>query len=307
MATGWSMAAAIPGSWPDAPCAAAAPRPRRPPSAAGASAVRRAMLPSMIDAELIGESPAIAALRNQVSRLVGRRSGAGRPPPILLQGETGTGKGMLARIMHGASSRGGARFVDVNCAAIPDNLLEAELFGVERGAFTGADRSRPGLFQAAHRGTLFLDEIALVSVSIQAKLLKALEERTVRRLGSARDESVDAWILAATNEDLDEAVGAGRFRRDLYHRLAVVTLPLPPLRERGADVIRLAEHFLARACADYGLAPRTLADDARAALRAYSWPGNVRELANVIERVSLMSSESTVTAAMLELSPTRLG
>src|SRR5262249_51192633 len=156
------------------------------------------------------------------------------------------------------SLRRGGPFVDLNCAAIPDNLLESELFGVERGAYTGADRSRPGLFQAAHRGTLFLDEIGLIPSAVPGKLLQAPPERGLRRVGSTRSEPVDAWILAATNEDLEAAIEAGRFRRDLYHRLAVVTLRLPPLRERGADVIRLAEHFLARSCADYELPSKSL-------------------------------------------------
>jgi DNA-binding NtrC family response regulator/predicted ATPase len=251
--------------------------------------------------ELIGDSPGIAAVREQVDRLVGRRGAGQRLPPLLLTGETGTGKGLLARALHGASSRRSASFVDVNCGALPENLLEAELFGVERGAYTGADRSRAGLFQAAHHGTLFLDEIALLPVTLQGKLLKVLEERMVRRVGSTRTEAVDAWILAATNEDLDEAMRTGRFRRDLYHRLAVLTVRLPALRERGSDVLRLAEHFLARTCVDYGLSRKTLADDARRALQAHSWPGNVRELANTMERVALLSEAPVVTRAMLEL------
>ncbi|HEX9190147.1 MAG TPA: sigma 54-interacting transcriptional regulator, partial [Vicinamibacteria bacterium] len=222
-------------------------------------------------------------------------------PHLLIVGETGTGKGLLARALHDASPRQSGPFVDINCAAIPENLIEAELFGVERGAYTGADRSRRGLFQAAHKGTLFLDEIALAPASVQGKLLRALEERTVRPLGSTRAEAVDTWILAATNEDLREAIAAGRFRRDLYHRLAVLTLRLPPLRERGADMIRLAEHFLARACTDYGLPPKRLAEDARAAIVAHDWPGNVRELANVIERVALLSQASVGTGTMLQL------
>lgn len=253
--------------------------------------------------ELIGDSPGIAQLREQASRLLGRSAAGGRLPPTLIVGETGTGKGLLARALHAASARRKAAFVDVNCASIPENLLEAELFGVERGAFTGADRARPGLFQAAHRGTLFLDEIALLSTALQSKLLKALEDGAVRRVGSTRLDPVDAWLLAATNERLDEAMRAGRFRSDLYHRLSVITFRLPPLRERGEDVLRLADHFLAKACAEYGLAPRTLTDDARAALRAHPWPGNVRELANVIERVVLLSEDVVVTRDMLELAP----
>src|SRR5262245_56841715 len=220
---------------------------------------------------------------------------------VLLRGETGTGKGLVARTLHRAGPRAGAPFVDVNCAAIPDTLLEAELFGYERGAFTDARQAKPGLFQLAHRGTLFLDEIGMLPPALQAKLLKVLEDGAVRRLGGTRAEPVDVWIVSATNEDLAEALRARRFREDLYHRLAVLSLELPPLRERGSDVLLLADRFLARACADYGLPPKTLARDARAALEAYAWPGYVRELGNVVERVALLADEPVVTAAMLAL------
>jgi predicted ATPase len=180
-------------------------------------------------------------------------------------------------------------------------MLEAELFGFERGAFTDARQAKPGLFQAAHRGTIFLDEIGLMSPALQAKLLKVLEEKAVRRLGSTRTEPVDVWAISATNEDLADAIRQRRFREDLYHRLAVFTLTLPPLRTRGNDVVLLAEHFLARACADYGLSPIRLAADARAALAAYPWPGNVRELGNVIERAALLADASTLEASDLAL------
>jgi len=252
-------------------------------------------------AELIGESPGIAAVRETIRRLVQRQSDARRLPPVLIQGETGTGKGLVARLIHGAGPRADGPFVDVNCAAIPDTLLEAELFGFERGAFTDARQAKPGLFQTANRGTLFLDEVGLLPEGLQAKLLKAIEERAVRRLGSTRSEPVDVWILTATNEDLAAATRGRRFREDLYHRLAVVTVALPPLRERGQDVARLAEHFLARACADYSLPPKAFTPEARAALLAYSWPGNIRELANVMERVALLSEAALVTAEMLAL------
>src|SRR5213594_524032 len=170
------------------------------------------------------------------------------------------------------------------------------MFGFERGAFTDARRAKPGLFQAANRGTIFLDEVALLSEGLQAKLLKVLEERSVRRLGSTRDEPIDVWILTATNENLKTAIQGRRFREDLYHRLAVLTLTLPPLRERRGDILLLAEHYLGRACADYGVSSKTLADDARTVLLAYPWPGNVRELANLMERVALLSAEPSVTA-----------
>jgi DNA-binding NtrC family response regulator/tetratricopeptide (TPR) repeat protein len=252
--------------------------------------------------QLLGESPAVAAVREQVGRLLRRQAeGARRLAPILILGETGTGKGLLAGILHRAGPRADGPFVDVNCAAIPETLLEAELFGYERGAFTDARHAKPGLLQTAHRGMLFLDEIGLLPESLQAKLLKVLEERSVRRLGGTRSEPVDVWIVAATSEDLQAATRARRFREDLYHRLAVLTLRLPPLRERGDDIVRLAEHFLGQACLDYGLAPRTLAPDARAALLAYAWPGNVRELANTMERVALLTDAGVVHRETLAL------
>ncbi|MBI1736246.1 MAG: sigma 54-interacting transcriptional regulator [Candidatus Rokubacteria bacterium] len=252
-------------------------------------------------AEVIGESAAVMAVKDQLARLLARGGTARRLPPMLLHGETGTGKGLVARALHRASARRDGPFVDVNCAAIPDTLLEAEMFGFERGAFTDARQAKPGLFQTAHGGTIFLDEVGLLPEALQAKLLKVIEERTVRRLGSTRSEAIDAWIVCGTNEDLLEAIRARRFREDLYHRLAVMTVLLPPLRERGDDVLRLAEHFLARACADYGLPGKTLAPDARAALLAYPWPGNVRELANVMERGALLVEGRELSAAMLGL------
>ncbi len=256
-------------------------------------------------AELIGESTGIAAVRAQVAQLLQRHSDARKLPPLLILGETGTGKGLLARAIHRAGPRAAGPFVDVNCAAIPDTLLEAELFGFERGAFTDARQAKAGLFQTAHRGTLFLDEVGLLPEALQAKLLKALEDRAVRRLGSTKSEPVDVWVLTATSEDLEAAIRTRRFREDLYHRLAVVTLWLPPLRERGQDVLRLAEHFLARACADYQLAPKTLTPEARAALLACRWSGNIRELSNVMERVALLSEAALVTPELLALPKAR--
>src|SRR5437867_3782319 len=251
-------------------------------------------------AQLIGDSPGLVAVRKQVEHLLQRQSETRRLPPILILGETGTGKGLLARALHDAGPRKGGPFVAVNCAAIPETLLEAELFGYERGAFTDAREAKAGLFQTAHRGTLFLDEIGLLPQNLQPKLLTALEDRAVRRLGSTRPEPVDVWIISATSEDLKGTRRRG-FREELYHRLAVVTLRLPPLRERGQDILTLAEHFLARTCTEYGLAPKTLAEDARAALVAYRWPGNVREVANVMERVALLVDRPLVTADKLEL------
>ena len=248
---------------------------------------------------LLGESPEVTALRGQVERLLGRVA-SHRGPPILIQGETGSGKGLLARQLHEAGRPGGP-FVAVNCAAIPEPLLEAELFGFERGAFTDARQAKAGLFQSAHQGTLFLDEVGLLPESLQAKLLTAIEDGAVRRLGSTRSEPVAVWIIAASNQDLAQAVRARRFREDLYHRLAVVVLALPPLRARGTDILLLAEHFLTRACRDYGLALKTLSPEARAALLAHPWPGNVRELANTMERVALLTDAPRISEETLGL------
>ena len=252
-------------------------------------------------AGLLGTSPAIETLRDDVRRLLKRGYPAHRPPSILIQGETGAGKGLLADLLHRAGPRASGPFVDVNCAAIPETLLEAELFGFERGAFTDARRSKPGLFQTAHHGTIFLDEVGLLPEALQAKLLKVIEERAVRRLGGTQSEPVDVWVISASNVDLPAAIGERRFREDLYHRLAVLTLRLPSLRERGQDILLLANHFLTRAAADYGVSARTLSPDACARLLAHPWPGNIRELANLMERVALLSDSPHVTAAMLDL------
>jgi len=254
--------------------------------------------------EIFGESAAIRAVRDNIRRLLGRPHAGRRMPPILIQGETGTGKGLVARLIHRLGPRSDGPFVDVNCAAIPETLLESELFGYERGAFTDARRAKPGLFQTAHHGTIFLDEIGLLPGPLQAKLLKVLEEQAVRRLGSTTSEPIDVWILSATNADLGKAVRERGFREDLYHRLAVLTLSLPPLRERGRDVLLLAERFLARACADYGLSSKTFSPQAEERLLAHGWPGNVRELGNMAERAALLTEASVVGADTLELPST---
>jgi DNA-binding NtrC family response regulator len=250
--------------------------------------------------ELIGESPEVAGIREKIRRLVQRPPGVNRLPPILILGETGTGKSLVAHAIHAAGPRADGPFVQVNSAALPETLLEAELFGFEKGAFTGARHSKPGLFQVAARGTIFLDELGRLSLTHQAKLLKAVEQRTIRRIGGTRDEPVDAWIVAASSDDLLARTREGSFREDLYHRLAVVSLRLPPLRERGLDVLLLAERFLARACAEYGVPARTLTPSARTALLAYTWPGNVRELANLVERLVVLSESTQITAEMLD-------
>lgn len=223
----------------------------------------------------VGGSPAFAeALRRA-------RSAARYDDPVLILGETGSGKTMIARILHESSRRAEGPFVEVNCSAIPESMAEAELFGHERGAFTGAEKSRAGKFRAAQGGTLFLDEIGDLSPETQAKLLKALEDKEVWPVGSDEPAPVDLRLLAATNRDLPELVKEGKFRRDLYERIKVVVLPLPPLRERRQDVRTLAARFLSEWNGKYGEA-RHLTEDALALLESYSWPGNVRELRNAV-------------------------
>ena len=225
-------------------------------------------------------------------------------PAFCCSGKPARGKGQLARAIHRAGPSRHGPFVHINCAAIPEKMLEAELFGYERGAFTGArPGASPGCFQTAHGGTLFLDEIGLLPEALQPKLLLAIEERVIRRLGSLRGEPVDfaghgGHGTAACSPHPDP----GRFREDLYYRLSTITLTLPPLREHAADILTLADHFLAQACQDYGRSTVRLSTDGRAALLAYPWPGNVRELANAIERSVLLGDGATITARELNLS-----
>jgi DNA-binding NtrC family response regulator len=256
-----------------------------------------------VDGGMIGRSEAMRQVQRTVERLRGVLRARGGGPTILITGETGTGKGLLARTLHAESSRSAGPFIEVNCTAIPDTLLEAELFGYERGAFTDARTAKPGLIEAAEGGTLFLDEIGHVGSAAQGKLLKVIEERALRRLGSVRDRPTDVWILAATNRDLEQAVRRGEFREDLYHRLRVLGIAVPPLRERGDDVLELAEHFLASHAARYGVAVPQLSASARAALQAYRWPGNVRELANVMERAVLLAESPTLEPRDLAMLP----
>ncbi|HWC04921.1 MAG TPA: sigma 54-interacting transcriptional regulator [Methylomirabilota bacterium] len=251
--------------------------------------------------QLIGESPEIVSLREQIRRLIQRQRGLYRPLPILILGEAGTGKAFVARQIHAEGPRAQRPFVQVSCAALPESLFEAELFGFEKGAPASARGARPGLFHAAGAGTIFLDEVGRLSLGNQAKLLKVVEQRVLRRIGSTQDEPVDAWIITAASDDLLTSAREDRFREDLYHRLAAVAFRLPPLRRRGRDILLLAERFLARACTEYGAPPMALGPSARAALLAHSWPGNVRELANLMERVVLFSEATDVTAETFDL------
>jgi DNA-binding NtrC family response regulator len=249
-------------------------------------------------AGVVGDSPAIRELMERVRQV----AALDETPPILITGETGTGKGLVARTIHGSGSRAGKPFIEVNCTALPASLMEAELFGYERGAFTDAKESKLGLFEAAEGGFLLLDEVGDLEPSLQGKLLRAIEERTVRRVGGIRDRKIDVRILAATNRDLERDVQQGRFRSDLYFRLAVILLHLPPLRERGEDVLLLAEHFLRRLSAKYGKNVRRIEPRAREVLLSYPWPGNIRELSHVIERAVLWSRGNTIDVEHLSLS-----
>jgi two-component system response regulator AtoC len=222
-------------------------------------------------------------------------------PPILITGETGTGKGLVARSLHSQSQRASRPFIEVNCTALPGTLMEAELFGYERGAFTDAKESKMGLFEAADGGFLFLDEVGDIELPLQGKLLRAIEEGVIRRVGGLRDRRVDVNIVAATHRDLEEEVKAGRFRKDLYYRLAVITIDLPPLRERGEDILMLATHYLDKFNAKYGKAIRGIDDKAVRILMEYPWPGNVRELSHVIERAVLWSQGERLAEEQLAL------
>lgn len=251
--------------------------------------------------DVLGASPAMAALREQLEHLASFDAPKNpHVPTVLLLGETGTGKGLVARVMHACGPRRSGPLVDVNCAAIPENMLEAELFGFEAGAFTDARRPKAGLFEAASGGTLFLDEVDALSIALQSKLLKAIEEKSIRRLGALESRQVDVKLVAATQRDLRAMVAEGSFRPDLYHRLAVVVLQIPPLRERGDDAVQLAEHFLRVFSESHGIDARQLAPSAVAWLAAHPWTGNVRELSHLMERVVLMAPATLVEAGALE-------
>ena len=263
---------------------------------------RSAQAGQLRQVQFMGNSPEIVAIRGQVDRLAARISAAGGAlPAILLTGETGTGKDLLASFIHAALPHRTGPFVALNCSAVPAELFESELFGHQRGAFSGATADKPGLLETADGGTLFLDEVAEMPLDLQPKLLRALETRTIRRIGETRTRSFDLCLIAATNRDLEAQVAGGKLRQDLYYRLKVVSFHLPPLRQRGDDILLLAERFCAQLAAKYGLPELGLADDTREVLRSHDWPGNVRELQHALESAALMTAGTRITAADLPL------
>jgi two-component system, NtrC family, response regulator HydG len=259
-----------------------------------AAALQRELGGRFVARAIIGESAAMRALRDLILRV------ADAPAPVLIQGETGTGKGLVARALHGESGRAGAAFVSVNCAAIPEGLLESELFGYVRGAFTGAGRDHGGLFAEARGGTLFLDEIGDMPPPLQAKLLHVIESGTVRPLGGTREQAVDVRIVAATNRNLAAAVRSGTFREDLLYRLDVVSIELPALRDHREDLPALATHLLAELRGRYPKSPvERIGRDALEVMSRHAWPGNVLELAHVLERLVLLGSSPELGVADL--------
>ena len=236
---------------------------------------------------ILGRCPAMRRVF-YIVRQICERTMSGDAPMVLLTGETGTGKGLLAKAIHYNSIRRSRAFVEINCAALPPALVEAELFGHTRGAFTDARFSRMGLFETADGGTLFLDEIGALPLELQSKALTAIEEKIIRRLGSSIEMRIEIQVIAATNRDLTEMVESGQLRADLYHRLNVLTVELPPLRERGEDKIGLAEEFVRATCREYGMPEKQFSEAARKTIMEYVWPGNVRELKNLIKRTVLL-------------------
>jgi two-component system NtrC family response regulator len=245
--------------------------------------------------ELLGESPSMQLIFEMIRRV------AASDVPVLITGESGTGKELVARSIHRHSSRKAGPFIAINCGAIPENLLESELFGYEKGAFTGAHRQQKGKVEYAHGGTLLLDEIGEMPLGLQVKLLRFLQDGQVERVGGRELIMVDTRILAATNLDIKEAIERGRFRTDLYYRLSVIEIPVPPLRERDEDVLRLAQSFVPRFSDEVKQRVRGFSDAALDAIQAHSWPGNVRELENRIKRAVLMAAGRTIEPADLDL------
>jgi len=248
---------------------------------------------------IVGEHPSLKEAGEMAQRVAATDS------TVLLLGESGTGKELFARAIHHLSARSAAPFVALNCAAIPEGLVENELFGHERGAYTGAGARKIGKLELAHRGTLFLDEIGELPLAIQSKLLRVLEEKRFERVGGTQQIDVNVRILTATNKDLRSAIEAKTFREDLYFRISAVPITIPPLRERGDDVLLLADHFLERFRQEFRKPSLTLSEDARARLLTYAWPGNVRELQNAIERAAILARGSEIDAAGLQLPAAR--
>jgi two-component system response regulator PilR (NtrC family) len=238
---------------------------------------------------IIGKSASMQAIFSLVERIARTTS------TVLIHGESGTGKELIARAIHFASPRAGRRFLSINCGALPENLLESELFGHERGAFTGAVREKKGLFQEADRGTLFLDEIGELTPPMQVKLLRALQQKMVRKVGGNQEETVDARVIAATNQNLENRLTTGEFREDLYYRINVLPIHLPPLRQRREDIPLLVDFFLQKYSRQMELPPRQISIEAMKLLESYDWPGNVRELENVVERALALSHSETIS------------
>jgi DNA-binding NtrC family response regulator len=234
---------------------------------------------------IIGETEGIIHIKEMIEKV------APSDARVLITGENGTGKELVARSLHDNSNRRKMPFIEVNCAAIPSELIESELFGHEKGAFTSAVKDKKGKFELASGGTLFLDEIGDMSASAQAKVLRALQENVIQRVGGERDVKVDCRVLAATNKDLRKEIAEGRFREDLYHRLAVILIHVPSLNERRDDIPILAEHFLTMVCAEHGIARKSFSDDALLALQQTDWSGNIRELRNIVERLVILCGE----------------
>lgn len=247
--------------------------------------------------QLTGESNSMQQVRSMIERL--SRSLA----PVYISGESGSGKERAARLIHSSGARAGKSFVGVNCGAIPENLMESEFFGYRKGAFTGADADREGFFQAANGGTLFLDEVADLPLAMQVKLLRAIQEKRVRRIGDTQEQSVDVRIICATHQNLKERVEQGKFRQDLFYRLNVIELKMPALRDRCDDILPLAGHILTRLASDAGMRTPRLSAAAEAALLAYSFPGNVRELENILERAMALSLGEVIEEEDLYLEP----
>lgn len=251
--------------------------------------------------ELLGDSVAMQSVRMQIQRISQLVATDVVPPTVMIHGETGTGKDVAARLLHLSCANKDKPFVHVDCASLPAELIESELFGHEKGAFTGAVATRPGLIEAAEDGTLFLDEIGELPLGLQAKLLNVLERRVVRRIGSTKERPVPARFIAATNRDLQEMSNKGGFRQDLYYRLNVMTIKMPPLRDRLGDAVLLAQHFAAQTARRYGLPRPVFSADALSMIQRYSWPGNVRELRHQVSRAMLLCQDGQMTGADLAL------